>query len=281
MLVSYKKREFKFADIFRVIVSGSSGVGKTHFVKELIQAKLFKSERVVLFHPDASETIPVDWHTSLDIDVVYKVGLPDVEYLKTLPEYTTIVIDDLFDQAISSPVIDYLVRVLSSKCKLHVFLLAQYYFAKGKLGVSIRDSITYHVLMYGNNRSTDLIARNFNLTKEIKKAEKTNEEKLYPYIFVARDNIARRAKLQVFTDIFSRYMTVIVGSTEFYLLSKTDFDSCLTIKDQSTAEYDLTEKSKCSTTTERTSGRENIKRRRDLERKIERAVQRYSFSPSL
>ena len=33
MLVSYKKREFKFADIFRVIVSGSSGVGKTHFVK--------------------------------------------------------------------------------------------------------------------------------------------------------------------------------------------------------------------------------------------------------
>ena len=71
MLVQYIEKNFKFADIFRVIISGSSGVGKTSFVKQLIQAKLFNSDRVVLCHPDACESVPVDWHISLDTDVVY------------------------------------------------------------------------------------------------------------------------------------------------------------------------------------------------------------------
>ena len=276
MLVQYIEKNFKFADIFRVIISGSSGVGKTSFVKQLIQARLFNSDRVVLCHPDACESVPVDWHISLDTDVVYKVGLPDVEYLKSLPEYTTIVIDDLFDQAVSSQTIDYLVRVLSSKRKLHVFLLAQHYFAKGRLGVSIRDSCNYHVLMPGNNRSIDVVARNFKLTEEIQEAEKCNQGKRFPYIFIARDNTARAANIQVFTEILDRLKLVIIGRMKYYLVAKTDFDTCLKVKDSHVAEYvPEPQNPNNSPKGETKTNTSDFKRRRRFEKQVERAIRRH------
>lgn len=279
MLVNYSEKNFKFADIFRLIVSGSSGVGKTHFVKQLIQAKLFKTDRVVLFHPDVYENLPVDWHETLDIDVVYRVGLPDVEYLTSLPEYTTVVIDDQFDKAISSQTIDYLVRVLSSKRKLHTILLAQHYFAKGPLGVSIRDSIIYHVCMPGNNNSIDIIARNFKLTSEIREAENFNQGKDYPYIFIARDNSARRSQVQVFVEIFSKLKIVIIGQMKYYLVEKADFDICLKKKDNNVAEY-VNESTKpvCSSGRKNNGGKtknSKFKSRQKLEAKIRRLVHRH------
>ena len=278
MLVQYKEKEFKFAEIFRVIISGSSGVGKTSLVKKLIQAKLFNTNRVVLCHPDAFETVPVDWHNTLDTEVVYKIGLPDVDYLKALPEYTTIVIDDLFDKAISSQTIDYLVRVLSSKRKLHVFLLAQHYFAKGRLGVSIRDSCNYHVLMPGNNRSIDVVARNFKLTEEITEAEMFNREKQFPYIFIARDNIARAANIQVFVEVLDKFKLVIVGQMKYYLVAKTDFDTCLKVKDSHVAKYvpeseDPENSSAGKTKTNNTP----FGSRREFEKQVKRIIQRYKI----
>lgn len=233
--IHFTEKEFKFAEIFRVIISGSSGVGKTYLVKQLIQARLFKTDLVVLFHPDACESDPTDWHNSFN--VIYKVGLPDVEYLKSLPEYTTIVIDDQFDKVTSSSTIDYLVRVLSSKRKLHVFLLTQHYFAKGPLGVSIRDSCNYHVLMYGSNNSINRVASFLNLKKEVKSAEQYNLGVTYPYIFIARDNHARSVRLQVFTDVLSKFKSVIIGQMKYYLLSETDFQKFFSIKSANIAEF--------------------------------------------
>ena len=235
MLINFTEKNFEFPQIFRTVVSGSSGVGKTYFVKQLIQAKLFQSERVILFHPDACESLPVDWH--LSFDVVYKVGLPDVDYLKTLPEYTTIVIDDQFDKVASSPVIDYLVRVLSSKRKLHIILLTQHFFAKGPLGVSIRDSCNIFVFMNGNNNAITRVGRNLNLKVEISAAEEFNRGKLYPFIFIARDNLARSSQLQVFVELFNELKVVILGQMKYYLVEKSDFDSCLKIKSHNVAEY--------------------------------------------
>ena len=251
--VNYKEKNFCFAEIFRVIVSGSSGVGKTSFIKQLLQAKLFKFTHISYHHPDAGESLPVDWHQSPSssskkkhnnhhhglekaLNVVYKVGLPDEEYCKSLPEYSVIIIDDLYEAAVKSDVINYLVRVLSSKRKLHVCILTQQYFARGTYSVSIRNSCNYHCLMpsndYGSNK---LVARQFNLKQEFEKAQEYNSDELYPYIFIARDNIARRSQVQLFVNIFMRFKIMIIGCTVFYLISKLDFDTMMKIKDNQVA----------------------------------------------
>ena len=293
--INFTEKTFNFAEIFRVIISGSSGVGKTHLVKQLIQAKLFKTDLVVLFHPDACESDPTDWHHSFD--VIYKVGLPNVEYLKSLPEYTTIVIDDQFDKVTSSQTIDYLVRVLSSKRKLHVFLLTQYYFAKGPLGVSIRDSCNYHVLMYGNNNSINRVASFLNLKQEVKAAEEYNKGALYPYIFIARDNTARSCQLQVFIDIIDN-LTVVIGQMKYYLLTEADFQKVLKIKSSNIAELtpsepttntnDDDEKNAVkeqthhpTTETQTKTSRPLYTSRREFEAQVRRVIQRYKIRSSL
>ena len=238
MLINYKEKPFALADIFRVIVSGASGVGKTHWVKQALQAKLFKFDRISYHHPDAGESLPVDWHETLSI--VYKVGLPDEEYLRTLPPYSVVIIDDLYESVVKSYVIDLLIRVLSSKRKLHVFILTQQYFSRGPFSVSIRSSCNYHVLMpsndYGSNRR---VACQFNLKNEVQRADEYNADKLYPYVVIARDNIARSCRLQVFVDFFMRYKTVIIGCMVWILISKADLESCgLKFIDKQVAQYD-------------------------------------------
>ena len=282
MIVSYKEKKFNFAEIARIIVSGSSGVGKTHFVHKLLQEKLFNFSRVIYFHPDTLENCPVDWHTSLDTDLVYKAGLPDVEFLKTLPENTFVILDDLFEEAAKTYCIDYLFRVLSSKLKLHACILTQRYFAKGSYAVSIRNSCNYHVLMPSNDyKSNERVARNFGLDKEFKTASELNRTNLYPYVFIARDNIARTTEIQLFIDIFGRYKRVIIGHMVYYLLTKTDFENCFTKKDQFAAKYETKEQKTVPTETKRKTGRQKFEDRKKLERKIKRIVQRYTIRSGL
>ena len=282
MIVNFQEKYFDFAKIARIVISGSSGVGKTYFVHKLLQEKLFNISRVVYFHPDTLENCPVNWHISLDTQVVYKAGLPDVDYLKSLPEHTFIVLDDLFEEAAKTYYIDYLFRVLSSKLKLHVCILTQRYFAKGAYAVSIRNCCNYHVLMLSNDYgSNERVARNFQIQKEYKTAAELNKTKLYPYVFIARDNIARTTQIQLFTDIFGRYKQVIIGHMVYYLLAKADFETCFTKIDQNTAQYEAKKQKRISTEREGKTGKRKFDDRQRLEAKIKRIVQRCAVRSGL
>ena len=147
-------QNFNFADIFRIYISGSSASGKTYFAHELLKSKLFKYHKIIYFHPDFHETAPVDWHKSLT--VCYHAGLPDLNYLLSIPPGTCLIFDDLFSQCCESKEIDYLFRVLSSKRKLNCIIMTQRYFADSKLGLSIRNCCNYHVLMNNADARTNL-----------------------------------------------------------------------------------------------------------------------------
>ena len=217
----FKEVQIKFADIFRVFISGSSSAGKTYFAQKFLHENLFIFKRIYYFHPDFHETAPVDW----PFDVVFHAGLPSLDDLLAIPEHSCLIFDDLYHECVGSSEIDYLYRVLSSKRKLHCFIMTQRYFAQGKYALNIRNSSNYHILMRNADERTNLRASDtMNLKKEIIKATECNENEMYPYIFIDKTNHARVTGLKVYIDIFSKYRKVIMKSNLYYLIGAKDFN---------------------------------------------------------
>ena len=233
-----KQVSCNFAPIWRVFISGSSSAGKTYFAKMLLDAKLFKFERIYYFHPDIHEQCPTNWHEELSTPVIYQAGLPTTDDILELPTDSCIVLDDLFREAACSKDIDYLFRVLSGKRKLHVIIMTQRYFAEGSYALSIRNSSNYHILMNNADRRINYRAANtLGLKDDFLIAEKANQSKLYPYIVIDQTNQARVTGLQVFTDILSKHKEVIFNSMLGVWISKTDFTNKFDVIDQNTARH--------------------------------------------
>ncbi len=237
-MVRYREiPNFEFAKIFRIFISGSSSAGKTTFAKSLLERGLFSYNRVYYYHPDFHEHAPVEWHNELDKPVLYQAGIPSLKELLEIPEYSCLVFDDLFTQCCESKDIDYLFRVLSSKRKLNVIIMTQRYFSDGKCGLSIRNSSNFHVLMRNADARTNLLVTNsMQLKPEITKAREINKQKLYPYIFIDRTNQARVNNLQIFTDILSKHLEVVIGQMKYYLISEADFTTSFTISGEDLAD---------------------------------------------
>ena len=222
------------SDIWRVFISGSSSAGKTYFAKQLLDSNFFKYDRIYYYHPDIQEDFPVDWS---DLSVISQAGLPNSEDLHDMPAYSVVVIDDLYTEACKNPLMSYLFRVLSSKKKLHLIIMTQRYFAEGGNGLTIRNCSNYHVLMRNaDERSNERVGYSMKLTEEIKLANKINQSNLYPYIFIDRTNEARVTGVQIFTDIFNRYKTVIYNKSIFYLIPAAEFKQKCEILDAHSAQ---------------------------------------------
>ena len=236
-MIRYREiKNFNFAEIVRIFISGSSATGKTYFAKSLLQRNIFRFSRIYYFHPDFHEHSPVDWHNEFDKPVLYQAGIPSLKDILEIPENSCLVFDDLFSQCCESKDIDYLFRVLSSKRKLNVIIMTQRYFAEGKCGLSIRNSSNYHVLMRNADARTNLnVANSMQLKPEITKAIEENKTELYPYIFIDRTNQARVNGLQIYTDILSQRFVVVIGQMKYYLISEADFNSSFTVADKNIA----------------------------------------------
>ena len=226
----------QFPEIFRVFISGSSSSGKTYFARKLLSEKLFRCDRIYYFHPDINESFPIDWENHLSIPIITQANLPSLSDLVSYPKYSCLVLDDLFTEASTSKDIDYLFRVLSSKKKLHVIIMTQRYFAERGNALNIRNSSNFHVLMSNSDaRINGRVGHTMLLKQQIDLAERANSHKLYPYIFIDRTNQARVSGLQVYTDIFARYHTVIHNLMLCVLISKQEFESQFKILDNQTA----------------------------------------------
>ena len=283
----------EFPEIFRVFISGCSSSGKTHFARKLLSEGLFKCSRVYYFHPDINETFPIDWEETLDLPVVIKTNLPSQKDILSYPEYSCLVIDDLFTQASVSKDIDYLFRVLSSKKKLHVIIMTQRYFAEKGNSLNIRNSSNFHVLLTNSDARINIrVAHTMLLKKEIEIAEKQNSRKLYPYIFIDRTNQARVSGLQVYTEIFGRFKKVVFNSMICVVLSEKDFETQFKILDETSAVRNENESEIISKTDRQSETDQNgqsvtakssntryftskIRERQNLDRKINQALRRY------
>ena len=302
-MIRYREiKDFKFADIFRIFISGSSASGKTYFAKALLKRNIFNFSRIYYFHPDFHEHSPVDWHEDFDKPVLYQAGIPSLKDLLEIPENSCLVFDDLFSQCCESKDIDYLFRVLSSKRKLNVIIMTQRYFAEGKCGLSIRNSSNYHVLMRNADARTNLnVANSMQLKPEITKAIDENKAKLYPYIFIDRTNQARVNGLQIYINILSKRFEVIIDRMKYYLISEADFKSCFTKSDKNIAyankkksifrkrcpstsddsSESSSEGSQCDSSSDSQSGASDDCESQHNRRKLAKIIRRHKSSPKL
>ena len=241
-MIRYRAVNINSPEIFRIFISGCSSAGKTYFAKQLIDSGLIKSKYIYYFHPDIHEQNPVDWN------VIFQAGVPELDDLLSLPEYSCVILDDLYHDCKDSKVVDYLFRVLSSKRKLHVIIMTQRYFSKGRFSLNIRNSCNFHVLMRNADEHANLrAARTMNLANEFKLAADTTSKDLYPYFLIDKTNHARVTGVQLYIHIFSQFPKVVMQSGLYYLISSNDFKKNFVEVDNQIAEYEP-EKSKSSPT---------------------------------
>ena len=276
-MIRYRAVNVKSPEIFRIFISGCSSAGKTYFAKQFIDSGFIKCKHIYYFHPDFHEQNPVDWNA------IFQAGVPKLEDLLLLPEYSCVILDDLYHECKDSKDIDYLFRVLSSKRKLHVIIMTQRYFSNGTYALNIRNSCNFHVLMRNADERANLRAvRTMNLEKEFKIAADVTSKDLYPYFFIDKTNYARVTGLQLYIDIFSKFQKIVMQSGLFYLLSSNDFEKNFVKVDEQVAKYEPQE-SKLATgssqevgqTKARKGAREYYKERNKFKRSVRQIIRRY------
>ena len=223
-------QDSRFTFPFRMILAGSSESGKTYFAGRLLEKpNLFedKISAVFYYYPCYLSEAPVTWHKTLDIPVSYHIGLPSMKELANLPKQSCVVIDDSFDEAIKSPAIDHLFRVISGKKKICVMIMTQNNFTKGKYGREIRNSCNYSVL-FRNCCDVSInanIARMVGLKHAFCSASLEVEGSKYPYFFLDQSQKGQLTQFRLYTDIFSKNMvTWSLDGMKAYVVGAQDFE---------------------------------------------------------
>ena len=87
---------------FRLIISGSSGVGKTSFCRKFLSSRFIKKpSKVYYFYNSYFESCPLAWSDNR-INFESFAGLPDISFFRTVEEEAVVVIDDQYSEIIRS-----------------------------------------------------------------------------------------------------------------------------------------------------------------------------------
>ena len=266
----YRSVDIEYPEIWRLFIAGSSSAGKTYFAGKLLESHQFKYETVFYYAPDFHSENPVDWNVPLS----FRTGCPSENDILAMPAYSVIVLDDLYDVCSESKTIDFLFRVLSSKKNLHVFVMSQRFFTKGKYCLNIRNCCNFIALMSNcDAKLNDRIGNTFNMKQDISKAFAVQSDNLYPYILLDMTNKARVTGIKIYLDIFSDHKIVLVNLMKYYLVPQQD---AIQFKKQTKTRDQRTER---PGPIEPTSYRPRISqkdRREHFDRKVKRIIRRYN-----
>ena len=229
-----KIEQTSFGGPFRIILSGSSGAGKTYFAEKILKSKRFdfNVDYIYYFHPCYLDETPVNWHETMTIPVSYQTGLPTLEQMMSMPPHSVIVLDDLMEKCILNDAVDKLFRVISGKRKISVMIMTQNYFAQGRFGRNIRNCCNYTVLLRNccdatiNRRATLAMG----LTKPFDMAVTDCFNMEYPYVFIDQTQQGQVSGYQVYTNIFDQFMKVYSNKgMPSYIIPEKDFLSVFNI----------------------------------------------------
>ena len=176
---------------------------------------------------------PVDWHTKLKIPISYEVGLPSKDFILAQPENSCLVIDDSYDQALQSPVIDHLFRVMSGKLSISVILMSQNTFSKGKYSRDIRNSCNFLALFRNcaDTRINANVTRMVGLNMAYDAAKNDLDGKMFPVMFLDLSQRGQLSPYRLYTDIFSKYQSVFsTTGMKAYIINANDFENIFKVK---------------------------------------------------
>ena len=153
----------QFPPIFRMIVCGSSNVGKSSLVCKIIENRygvLQKNfERLIYFRsiPTQQEKFLRQYFGG---NMIIYDGIPDQQELLPIlqdnKKNTLLLIEDLDVDAFNSPFISRIYKVLSHHLKFSVIITTQNYFGSGKEKLTLIRNST-HIIIFGNDLDHSII----------------------------------------------------------------------------------------------------------------------------
>ena len=170
----------------------------------------------------------MNWHKTLNIPVTYQVGLPTKDFIMAQPKNSCIVIDDSFDQALQSPVVDHLFRVMSGKLCISVILMSQNTFSKGKFSRDIRNSCNFLALFRNcaDTRINSNIARMVGLSHAYEAAKIDLDGKMFPVMFLDLSQKGQLSPYRLYTDLFSKNQIAFsTTGMKGYIINANDFEN--------------------------------------------------------
>ena len=87
---------------FRMIISGSTGVGKTRFCRNFLTSKFVKApKKIYYFYNDFYESSPEIWKIK-GVPFSTFPGLPTIDFFRDIESNSVVIIDDQFRSCIKS-----------------------------------------------------------------------------------------------------------------------------------------------------------------------------------
>jgi hypothetical protein len=198
-----------FVHPFTCLITGSTGVGKTFFVEQLIKScrisNLEQFSRIYYFFPSELETAPVDWDDEFeDLEVSFHCELPDASFFKTVQKDSLIVFDDDWYNLTKYDEFSKAFRVYARKYKFSCIAISQSYYEGQKHGKSIRNNCDIHVLMknYGDSTINLRAARSLGYESAFREASKEAYESTHGYVIIFAGPKVKNNKLRVQTNFF-------------------------------------------------------------------------------
>jgi hypothetical protein len=213
----------KFRTPFRLLVGGSSGCGKSTFIKKIVDKNFFDARfsKIIYIYP----TYLNDPYIEFTVPVEYRPGLDDLSYYSTLPRKTLIIIDDSMDEVAQSSSISKLFSVIARKKEISIILISQNIYHHGKYFRNIRINATGFVL-FKFSAAFDINSR---LTRDLGLSNilpKTLLDRVYSdaFAYIVYDlhpmNHSQfcRIRTNIFNDNF-----LVLNKMEYVAIPKSDF----------------------------------------------------------
>jgi DNA replication protein DnaC len=162
-------KDFKFHHPASIMISGSTGTGKTHMTENLIKKNMFTKKIKNIFYYGAHGNCTLEWDQELPQEVQVRLleGLPTTKDLLTLPKRSLVIIDDQFSEAIESEAVARAFKVDRRNQKFSLVLITQNVFEKGKHAKTIRNNTEVFILFknYGDREQNKRLAKQLGLKR--------------------------------------------------------------------------------------------------------------------
>ena len=231
LIEGFEVCDSKLEKPFRILIGGSSGSGKTTFLKELVNRNHFSSpfEKIVYFYPEYLYESPVEFEQIVD----YKPGLADLEYFSSLPQNSLIIYDDMMNECGNSKEIMQLFSVVARKRNLSIIFIVQNMFDQTKQFRNIRLNATGFVLFKFHSAGDVLkrTLRDVGVQKILpSRLLETAYKQRYSYIFIDMHPNRHLEFDRISGNIFDKYFS-IYNKMEYVAIPKSEFLKHFTIQE--------------------------------------------------
>ena len=133
--------DYKLTTPFRMLISGSSGTGKTTFIEKLILSERTPEFSLIYYcYPFELGDPPVDWDKKFSVNVEFLTDLPDLKFFDNVEPNSLLVLDDLWSEICKNLDLVKAFKVFSRKKNVSMIAVSQSYFSGNDAGREIRNN---------------------------------------------------------------------------------------------------------------------------------------------